>query len=97
MMIQVLVLAAISGWAFDDFCGTPPRPWPGPRPWWDIWLRKVAAMVGAILASLQYHPNWDDKGSLVSIIIVGGVGGVFLASLVGHVMPGGRATERPNV
>lgn len=92
-MLMPYILVAMSGWVFDDFCGTPPRPWPGPGPWWNLWLRKVAAMVGAILAAREYHPNWDN-GDLVSIIIVSGVGGAFLASLAGAVLYG-RNAERP--
>jgi hypothetical protein len=92
-MLMPYILAAIAGWAFDDFCGTPPRPWPGPGPWW--WTRKIAAMLGALAAYLAYHPNWGDNGSLVSIIIVGGVGGVFLASLASAVGLGGRNVEGP--
>ena len=92
-MLEAYVLVAMSGWVFDDFCGTPPRPWPGPWPWWNLWLRKVAAMVGAILASRMYHPEVAD---LVSNIFVGGVGGAFLASLVGQAGLFGRNVDRPN-
>lgn len=94
-MFEAYVLVAMSGWVFDDFCGTPPRPWPGPWPWWNMWLRKVAAMVGAIIAYRMYHPNWGDGGDLVSIIIVSGIGGAFLASLVGQAGVFGRNIERP--
>lgn len=93
-MFGAYILAAISGWVVDDFCGTPPRPWPGPWPWWNLWLRKVAAMVGAILAAMQYHPNWSGGADAVSIIIVGGIGGAFVASVLGLAGLFGRSVDR---
>jgi hypothetical protein len=93
-MFMSYFLAAIAGWAFDDWCGTPPRPWPGPWPSWQWWSRKILAMIGALIAYHLYHPNFADNGALVSIIVVGGVGGVFLASLAAGAGLLGRSMDR---
>lgn len=85
MPTLMFVLAAVAGWSLDDFCGTPPRPWPGPGP--GPWIRKILAVAGGVGAVIAFGGNNADA---VSIIIVGGIGGVFLASLGGMLM-GGRA------
>ena len=84
MPIELIFLAAIGGWAFDDFCGTPPRPWPGPGPgpWW---IRKIIAAVGGAAAALVFYRGISESPDLLGIVAVGGVGGVFLASLVSGV------------
>lgn len=85
----IIVLAALGGWAFDDFCGTPPRgPWPGPGPWW---IRKILAAVGGAVAYLVFEGAIGDPGDVLSTVVVGGVGGVFLASLASGVGLGARA------
>jgi hypothetical protein len=83
----MLVLAAVAGWTFDDWCGTPPRPWPHPPGPWP-WLRKGLAVIGAIGGAIIFGANTD----LTSIIIVGGVSGAFLAS-AGQMLGGGRAVN----
>jgi hypothetical protein len=86
MMMQALILAALGGWVFDDFCGTPPRPpWPWPGPW--PWIRKILAIIGAIGAYYVFEGGVvNETLNAVAIIIVGGVGGAFLASAVSMVM-----------
>jgi hypothetical protein len=85
MPIEIIILAAISGWAFDDFCGTPPRPWPGPGPgpWW---IRKVIAAIGGAIAFVVFNRGVGETSDLLATVAVGAVGGVFLASLAGGVM-----------
>ena len=87
MTVQMLILAAIAGWVFDDWCGTPPRPpipWPGPWPW----IRKILAIVGGIGANMIFQGGViNETLNLVGIIVVGGIGGAFLASLGSMVMP----------
>ena len=80
MMLQALILAAIAGWVFDDWCPTPPRPpWPWPGPW--PWIRKILAIVGGIGANMVFQGGVvNETLNVVGIIIVGGVGGTFLAS-----------------
>ena len=80
MMLQALILAAIAGWVFDDWCPTPPRPpWPWPGPW--PWIRKILAIVGGIGANMVFQGGVvNETLNVVGIIIVGGVGGAFLAS-----------------
>jgi len=84
-MIWWLVLTAAAGWAFDDFCGTPPRkPWPGPGPWW---MRKALAAVGGIVMWKLVGPQLgEDAASVLSAVLLGGVGGVVLASIGQSVM-----------
>ena len=86
MMLQLLILAAIAGWVFDDWCPTPPRPpWPWPGPW--PWIRKILAIVGGIGANMVFQGGVvNETLNLVGIIIVGGVGGAFLASAGSLVM-----------
>jgi hypothetical protein len=91
-MLMTYILVAASGWVFDDFCGTPPRG-PGPGPWWAFWLRKAAAMAAAIFAAREIHPNWAE-GDLTSIIIVGGIAGGFVGSLLGATGILGRKAEQ---
>ena len=80
MEIMVYVLAAIGAWVVDDLCPSPPRPWP-PGPW--PWLRKILAVIGGIGAVILFHDLMPaDSVNAVSIIIVSGVGGAFLASFV---------------
>ena len=79
-----LIVAAMGGWTFDDFCGTPPRPWPGPWPWI---LRKIVAAIGGIGAFYLIGPNIGTPADVISVAVLGGLGGVVLAGLVG--MAGG--------
>jgi hypothetical protein len=80
-MMVTFVLAAIAGWVIDDWCPTPPRP---PIPWW---LRKGLAVLGGILAVVAFREVLPtDTVDAVGIIVVGGFGGAFLASLVSMVM-----------
>ena len=88
MPTMMFVLAGLAGWSLDDFCGTPPRPWPGPGP--GPWIRKILAVLGGIGAVLVFGGMLGENADAVSIIIVGGIGGVFLASL-GSALMGGRA------
>jgi hypothetical protein len=83
----MLVLAGVAGWTVDDFCGTPPRPWPGPGP--GPWIRKILAVIGGVGAAVLFGGN---DASAVSIIVVGGIGGAFLAS-IGSMLMGGRAAQ----
>ncbi|HEX2763106.1 MAG TPA: hypothetical protein VHM92_04570 [Allosphingosinicella sp.] len=85
MPIHIIVLAAISGWAFDDFCGTPPRPWPGPGPgpWW---LRKIIAAIGGGIAAFVFNRGINEVPDLLGTVAVGAVGGVFLASVASGLM-----------
>lgn len=80
MIIQALILAAIAGWVVDDWCPTPPRPpWPWPGPW--PWIRKGLAVIGAIAAHQIFQGGVvNETLDAVSIIIVSGVGGAFVAS-----------------
>lgn len=78
MPIMVYVLAALGGWVVDDFCGTPPRPWP-PGPW--PWFRKLLAILGGIGAVILFRDIIGPDYTSVSIIVVGGIGGAFLASV----------------
>jgi hypothetical protein len=81
MPIEIIILAALGGWTLDDFCGTPPRPWPGPGPgpWW---IRKILAAVGGAAAIFIFAGAAEGTPDLLGTVAVGGVGGVFLASLV---------------
>jgi hypothetical protein len=93
MPIHIIILAAVAGWTVDDFCGTPPRPWPrpGPGPWW---LRKVLAAIGGGVAWIAFNAGTvSERPDLVGAVLVGGVGGAFLASLVGGAMGAGAAVE----
>jgi hypothetical protein len=83
-MLWTVIVAAMGGWTFDDFCGTPPRPWPGPWPWI---LRKVIAAAGGVAAVYVIGPNVGNPADVVSVAVLGGLGGVVLAGLVG--MAGG--------
>lgn len=86
MPIELIVLAAIAGWALDDICPTPPRPWPGPGPgpWW---LRKIIAAVGGGLAYIVFTRGIiNEMPDLLGTVAVGAVGGVFAASLISGVM-----------
>jgi hypothetical protein len=89
MLMQMVILAAIAGWAFDDWCPTPPRPpWPWPGPW--PWLRKILALVGGGLAYVVFQGNViNEAADVLTAVFVGGVGGVFVASL-GSAFTGGR-------
>jgi hypothetical protein len=85
----ILILAAAGGWTFDDFCGTPPRPWPGPGPWW--WVRKGLAAIGGVVAYIVFADGATDA---LTTVVVGGVGGVVLASLAaGAGLGAGRAGD----
>ena len=86
MFMQALILAAIAGWVVDDWCPTPPRPpWPWPGPW--PWIRKGLAVIGAIGAHLTFQGGVvNETLDAVSIIIVSGIGGAFLASAVSFAM-----------
>jgi len=87
-MIWWYIVAGGAGWAFDDFCGTPPRKGPiGPGPWW---LRKILAAAGGIVMWKLAAPAVQDA-SLLGAVLLGGIGGVVLASIAGEVM-GGRQT-----
>lgn len=84
-----LILAAMGGWTFDDFCGTPPRPWPGPWPWI---LRKIIAVVGGIAAFYLIGRNLGTPvADVVSTVLIGGTGGVVLTGLAGMLGGGGKA------
>ena len=91
MPVMLYVLAAIGGWVVDDFCGTPPRPWP-PGPW--PWLRKILALVGGAGSVVLWHDIIGPDYGPVSIIIVGGIGGAFLASIVSMAV-GNMAANAP--
>lgn len=86
MIMQALFLAAMAGWVVDDWCPTPPRPpWPWPGPW--PWIRKGLAILGGIGAHLAFQGGVVNEAlDLVSIIIVGGIGGAGLASVVSMLM-----------
>ena len=75
----MLILAAMGGWTLDDFCGTPPRPmpWPGPGPWW---IRKGLAVIGGVAAYIVFAEAIGGP-DVLSTVVVGGAGGVVLASL----------------
>lgn len=87
-MIWWLILAGGAGWAFDDWCGTPPRRPPiGPGPWW---IRKVLAAVGGIAMFQFVGPQLGEAPTVLGAAFLGGIGGVLLASIGGELM-GGRA------
>jgi hypothetical protein len=78
MITELLILAAIAGWAVDDWCGTPhPHPWP--------WLRKILALIGGGGAYVIFGKGLAAT-DIVTTVVLGGVGGVFLASLGGLVL-----------
>ena len=88
-MIWWLIVAGGAGWTFDDFCGTPPRgPWPGPGPWW---IRKILAAVGGVGAFMVLGPQLDEPSSILGAVLLGGIGGVVVAS-IGQAVLGGRTT-----
>jgi hypothetical protein len=88
--MEPILLAALAGWAFDDICPTPPRPpwpWPGPWPWW---IRKFLALVGGAIGYVVVNPQLG-RDDIISTVLIGGVGGIVLASLVGGIAGlGGR-------
>jgi hypothetical protein len=87
-MIWWIILAGGSGWTVDDFCGTPPRgPWPGPGPWW---IRKILALVGGIGAFELIGPRLGEPASILGAVLLGGVGGVVVAS-IGQALLGGKS------
>ena len=88
MMIWWLIVAGGAGWTFDDFCGTPPRRGPiGPGPWW---IRKVLAAAGGVGLFMLASGQLGGDPSVLDAALLGGIGGVVLASIAGEVM-GGRA------
>ena len=93
MIIQAIILAGIAGWVVDDWCPTPPRPWPGPGPgpWW---MRKILAVVGGIVAHLVFQGGVvNETLDAVAIIVVGGIGGAFFASIAGGLMGAGKMDQ----
>ena len=88
-MIWWLILAGGAGWAFDDWCGTPPRRGPpiGPGPWW---IRKVLAAAGGIAMFMVVGPQLGEANTILGAAFLGGIGGVLLASIAGELM-GGKA------
>lgn len=78
----VLILAAFGGYAFDDICPTPPRPWPGPWPW----LRKLLAVLGGIGGCFLFRDMVTDP---LTTIFIAGVSGIVLGSLGTSFLPGG--------
>src|SRR5687767_15134800 len=90
--MEPIFLAALAGWAFDDICPTPPRwpwPWPGPGPWW---IRKILALIGGAVGYTVVNPQVGG-GDIISTVLVGGVAGIFLPSLVsGFTAFGSRQT-----
>ena len=72
----VLILAAFGGYAFDDWCPTPPRPWPWPGPW--PWFRKLLAVLGGIGGCFLFEDMVTDA---LTTIVIGGISGVVVASL----------------
>jgi hypothetical protein len=80
--MEMLILAGIAGWAGDDWCPTPPRPpWPGP---WSWWIRKILAVIGGIAAHEMFNRGTVGADTL-TVAVVGAVGGIFLASVVGGI------------
>ncbi|HKR24984.1 MAG TPA: hypothetical protein VJS15_06980 [Allosphingosinicella sp.] len=85
-MIWWYFVAAGAGWAFDDFCGTPPRKGPiGPGPWW---IRKILAAAGGVGMFALAGPQLGEPATIIGAALLGGIGGVVLASIGGAVMGG---------
>lgn len=84
--LAVMLVAGAAAWTGDDWCPTPPRP-PWPWPWF---LRKLIAIIGGIGLVMILPGKAGSLGDLLTVGLVGMVGGVTLASLVGH-LAGGAA------
>ena len=82
--IVVMLVAGSAAWTGDDWCPTPPRP-PWPWPWF---LRKLIAVIGGIGLVMILPGEASSLGDMLTIGLVGMVGGVTLASIVGHVAGG---------
>jgi hypothetical protein len=81
--MQILIFAAMAGFALDDMCPTPPRWWPGPRPGpWPWWVRKILAVIGGI-GAYEIFSRGVGEADLITVAVVAGVGGIVLASLGG--------------
>ena len=82
----IFLVAGAAAWTGDDWCPTPPRP-PWPWPWF---LRKLIAVIGGCGLVLLLPGKAGNLADLVTVGLMGIVGGVTLASLVGNLAGGAR-------
>ena len=75
----VILVAGAAGWTGDDWCPTPPRP-PWPWPWF---LRKLLAVIGGVGLVTLLPGDASNLADMVTVTLLGMVGGVTLASLGG--------------
>jgi len=87
----VILVAAAAGWTADDWCPTPPRP-PWPWPWI---FRKLLAVIGGVGLVALLPGVASNLADMVTVTLIGMVGGVTLASLVGGL--GGLARPAANI
>lgn len=88
----IFLVAGAAAWTGDDWCPTPPRP-PWPWPWF---LRKLIAVIGGIGLVALLPGRAENLADMLTVGLVGMVGGVTLASLVGG-LAGGLDNRNVNV